>query len=70
MDNPTTRERKTDAVAKSMGELLLKGYRMMSTSCQVCYVSLVRKKNITFNDKHALGGVAFRMCCFKINKGK
>jgi len=32
----TSRERRSDVVAKSMGELLLKGYKMLSTSCEIC----------------------------------
>ena len=39
MSSAEDREKKSNAVAASMGDLLLKGYKMLATSCELCNVS-------------------------------
>jgi uncharacterized Zn finger protein (UPF0148 family) len=38
-DQVSARRRHQDVVSKKMGDLLLKGYKMLGTSCEDCSVS-------------------------------
>ena len=43
---PEERKKREDNASGKMGELLLKGWTMLGSSCEECYVPLMRNKQL------------------------